>query len=287
MRRLLHHLVWLYKGVRVFALVGKSGTGKSFRAKLVAQKWGIDLIVDDGLLIRDDKIIAGRSAKKEKAFLGAIRTALFDDPEHRQEVRAALDHERFKRVLILGTSERMVGKIAETLGLPSVSRLLHIEDIASKEEIDRAISSRHVEGSHIIPVPPLEVSKTYPHMVYDGIKLFLKRRLGIFGGTQVFEKTVVRPHYSKRGKVTISETALTQMVLQCVDEFDHTLSVKKVAIKGAQTGYTIDLFMHVPFGLQLAGNLHSLQEYVIGNLERFTGIMIEQVNVNVERVTTR
>ena len=54
------------RGVTVFALVGRSGTGKSFRAKLVAQKFGIDLIIDDGLLIRDQKIIAGRSAKREK-----------------------------------------------------------------------------------------------------------------------------------------------------------------------------------------------------------------------------
>jgi ABC-type oligopeptide transport system ATPase subunit len=35
---------------KVFALVGGSGTGKSFRAKLVAQKYGIDFIIDDGLL---------------------------------------------------------------------------------------------------------------------------------------------------------------------------------------------------------------------------------------------
>ncbi len=287
MRRLFHHLAWLIKGVKVFALVGKSGTGKSFRAKLVAEKWGIDLIIDDGLLIRDDKIIAGRSAKKERAFLGAIRTALFDDNEHRKEVRIALDHEHFKRVLILGTSERMVAKIAETLGLPSVSRTLHIEDIASKEEIGRAMSSRSVEGSHVIPVPPLEVAKTYPHMVYDSIKLFLQRSLGYPRNSRVFEKTVVRPRYSRRGRVTISEIALTQMVLQCADEFDHSLTIRKVSIKETQAGYSIDIFLHVPFGVQLAGNLHNFQDYVIENLERFTGILIEEANVNVERVTTR
>ena len=52
---------WL-KGIQVYALVGESGTGKSFRAKLVAQKYRIDLIIDDGLVIKDDKIIAGYSA---------------------------------------------------------------------------------------------------------------------------------------------------------------------------------------------------------------------------------
>ena len=49
--------------IKVYALVGESGTGKSFRAKLVAQKHGIDMIIDDGLLIRDNRILAGHSAK--------------------------------------------------------------------------------------------------------------------------------------------------------------------------------------------------------------------------------
>ena len=36
-------------GVKVYALVGRSGTGKSHHSKLVAQKHHIDLIIDDGL----------------------------------------------------------------------------------------------------------------------------------------------------------------------------------------------------------------------------------------------
>lgn len=287
MRRLFRHLVWLLKGIKVFALVGKSGTGKSFRAKLIAQKYDIDLIIDDGLLIRDDKIIAGRSAKKEKAFLGAIRTALFDDSEHREEVREALKREQFRRVLILGTSERMVAKITETLGLPSVSKSLHIEDVASRDEIERAISSRQVEGSHVIPVPPLEVTKSYSHLVYDSFRLFLQKRFGIKRPAQVVEKTVVRPRWSKRGRVTISEAALTQLVLHCADEFDHSLYIKRVVTKESVNGYVLDLSLHVPYGMQLAGNMHDFQQYVIESLERYTGIMIEQVNVNIERVITR
>ena len=36
-------------GIKVYALVGRSGTGKSHHSKLVAQKHHIDLIIDDGL----------------------------------------------------------------------------------------------------------------------------------------------------------------------------------------------------------------------------------------------
>ncbi|MDR1586615.1 MAG: ATP-binding protein, partial [Treponema sp.] len=105
----------LLKRIKVFALVGESGTGKSFRAKLVAQKYNIDFIIDDGLLIRDNRILAGHSAKKEKTFLAAVKVALFDEKSHRDEVARRLQSEKIKRILVLGTSEKMVNKIAARL----------------------------------------------------------------------------------------------------------------------------------------------------------------------------
>ncbi|MCL4424759.1 MAG: hypothetical protein M1553_04775 [Firmicutes bacterium] len=51
--------------IEVVALVGPSGTGKSHRAQLVAYEEEVDAVVDDGLLIKDSKILAGRSAKRE------------------------------------------------------------------------------------------------------------------------------------------------------------------------------------------------------------------------------
>ena len=57
------------RSITVFALVGESGTGKSFRAKLLAEKYGIEAMIDDGLLIKDDKILAGKSAKHEKTYI--------------------------------------------------------------------------------------------------------------------------------------------------------------------------------------------------------------------------
>jgi len=127
------------KRIKVFALVGESGTGKSFRAKLVAQKYGIEYIIDDGLLIKDQRILAGHSAKKEKTFLAAVKVALFDEKAHRDEVAKMLQGEKIKKILLLGTSDKMVNKIATRLQLPPVSRIIRIDDIASQEEIEKAI----------------------------------------------------------------------------------------------------------------------------------------------------
>jgi adenylate kinase family enzyme len=270
----------------VYALVGESGTGKSFRARLVAQKHGIDLLIDDGLLIRDDRILAGHSAKKEKTILAAVKTALFDEKAHRDEVAKRLQGERAKKVLVLGTSDKMVNKIAARLQIPQPMKIIRIEDIATQEEIEKAIRTRRIEGKHVIPVPSIEVKRKYSNIFYDAIKIF-KRKAGpdAIGLTpKVLEKSVVRPEYSKRGKVIISEAALSQMVLHCVDEYDKNIKVKKISVRDDETGYRLVLTIDVPVGTQLSGNIHGMQKYIIENIEQFTGILIEEVNIIIDKL---
>jgi len=113
--KLFSDILHIFKGTTVYALSGPSGTGKSFRAKLLAQKYGIEAIIDDGLLIQDDKILAGQSAKREKTYMGAVRVALFDDKSHRDQVAKVLQKMHIKKILILGTSEKMVQKISMRL----------------------------------------------------------------------------------------------------------------------------------------------------------------------------
>jgi adenylate kinase family enzyme len=276
-----------FKRKKVFALVGESGTGKSFRSKLVAQKYGIELIIDDGLLIRDNRIIAGHSAKKERTFLAAVKVALFDEKSHRDEVARRLQNENFKRILLLGTSEKMVHKIAARLQLPPPKKIIKIEDIASQEEIDKAIRTRRIEGKHVIPVPSIEIKRNYPGIFYDAIRIF-KRRMspaGIGPVPTMHEKSVVRPEYSKRGRVSISEAALSQMVIHCVDEYNKSIKIKKLLVKEADMGYRLVITIDVPYGTQLGGNIHELQQYIIDNIERYTGILIEEVNIIIDKIT--
>ena len=134
-----------FSPMTVYALVGESGTGKSYRSKMLAEQYNIDTIIDDGLLIQDEKIIAGHSAKREKTYMGAVRAALFDDKEHRDAVAKVLKKAHIKRLLILGTSEKMVTKISMRLQLPQPSKIIHIEEIASQEEIEKAAKDDNSE----------------------------------------------------------------------------------------------------------------------------------------------
>ena len=52
--------------MEVYALIGASGTGKSHNAYIVMEQYSIDMMIDDGLLIKDGKKMAGTSAKQRK-----------------------------------------------------------------------------------------------------------------------------------------------------------------------------------------------------------------------------
>jgi len=289
---------------KVFAFTGESGTGKSFHAKLVAQKYRIDFIIDDGLLIKDNRILAGHSAKTENSFLAAVKVALFDEKAHRDEVARKLLNEKYKKILLLGTSEKMVSKIAVRLQLPLPEKIIRIEDIATQEEIDRAIRTRRIEGKHVIPVPSMEIKKSYPNIFYDAIRILKIRNApgklpsgqirptdatetlaGIGLVPTLHEKSVVRPEYSKHGRVGISEAALSHMVIHCVDEYNQNIKIKKIHVKNAEMGYQLVITIDVPSDFQLGDNIHELQQHIIDNIERYTGILIEEVNIIIDKIT--
>ena len=52
--------------MRVIGFIGPSGSGKSHRSTWVAKKHNINFLIDDGLLIHGARIVAGKSAKKER-----------------------------------------------------------------------------------------------------------------------------------------------------------------------------------------------------------------------------
>lgn len=271
--------------VQVYALVGPSGSGKSFRARLVAEKYQIDLIVDDGLLIQGARILAGKSSKREKNKLTAIKRAIFQDEEHAKEVREILAREKFKSILLIGTSEKMVGLIAERLGLPYPDKIIYIEDEASREEILRAMEIRRREDKHVIPVPILEVKKDSSHRILDSLKFLLQSKSRIPPmKKKVVEKTIVQPPFSNKGRFSISESALSQMLLHCAEEYDPHIKISKVQIHRGTDGFRIKVKLSVPYGVMIPDMLSGLQMYIIQSIQRYSGIHVQYLDLSVVRI---
>ena len=196
--------------IKVYAFVGPSGTGKSYRAQMVASEKNINYIIDDGLLIKDNEVIAGESAKKAPTKIETVKHALFYKDEEKQEIIKALKKYKPESILILGTSDGMVKKIAENLGLPEISETTYITDVATKQEMETARRIRVTEGKHVIPVPTFEIKKDFSGYLLDPLQIFKSKGKG--QKPYISEKSIIRPTFSYMGKFTISDTVFRQIL---------------------------------------------------------------------------
>jgi hypothetical protein len=145
--------------------VGKSGTGKSFQANNLCSERGIESIIDDGLFIERGRILAGTSAKRQETKIRAIKTALFKDDAHRNEVANKIREVSPSSVLVIGTSDKMIGQITERLGLPKASERVDIESLTTAEERAVAHKQRYDMVELLIYNPWFSVCKANERLV--------------------------------------------------------------------------------------------------------------------------
>ena len=269
----------------VVALVGPSGTGKSHRALQVAQEHHADAIIDDGILIKDGHIIAGQSAKTEKSKIMAVRRAIFVLPGHAEEVRNAIQKIQPHRILIIGTSENMVHKIAKTLKLPSIQLIVRIEDIASRAEIDLAQFHRLKEGKHIIPVPTIELKPHFSGYLIDPLQSIFKRSR--VRRRKLGEKSIVRPVFSYYGKLIIDDKVIRAVVKKVVGEKEFIKSVNSIRVdhlfKGDEDrGLQITCEVVLNYGNHIPTLVSQTQSNVREAVEFTTGMIVHSINIVVK-----
>lgn len=262
--------------MKVYSLTGASGTGKSFSAMALANKKNLEAIIDDGLFIYDNKIEAGISAKKAETKVGAIKTALFTDDEHRKSVVEALRKRNPNSVLLLATSERMAERIAERLDLPEIYEKIKIEDISSDEDRAKARNQRYRQGKHVIPVATPELKRDFAGYFLDPMKIFR----GKMGG-KVSEKTVVRPTYSYMGNFSISDKVIMDIARCLAKRMDGVTGVRKVYENNSPE----DMRMKVM--LELAKNVKSIelasvyQRELLRIIEKMTAYSVTQIDIEI------
>ena len=269
----------------VIALVGPSGTGKSHRALWVAQKNGADAIIDDGILIKDGKVIGGSSAKKEKNRIMAVRRAIFVLPGHASDVRRAIAESQPRRILILGTSENMVQKIAKALKIGPVSKIIRIEDIASKKDMELAQYHRLRRGEHIIPVPTIELKPHFSGYLIDPIKSFFKtssskrRRLG--------ERSIVRPVFSYYGKLVIDDSVIKSIVHIVAEKLEEvyrvgTTHVKHIVNGDDDLGIMVTIEIVFAYGHVITEAMAELRSRLQTAIEHMTGMVVHEIDILVK-----
>ena len=265
--------------MKVYALVGSSGTGKSHQAMHVAHDYGIQYIIDDGLLIGDAKRIAGKSAKREDTKMAAVKRAIFFHRDHRQEVREALERLKPQSLMILGTSDKMVVNIAENLGLHGIDEWIRIEEVSSPEDIQMARSQRDKFGKHIIPLPSVEVKRDFSGYFLDAVKTIIRRR---DHSTVVGEKTVVRPTFSYLGKFSVSNKVLTQIVEYAAQEVELVNAAEKARVIELGDGLEVHVDLELAPPYRMLETSAAAQRHVAEALEEMTRIQVLRVLVYIK-----
>ncbi|MBS4538083.1 hypothetical protein GOQ27_06395 [Clostridium sp. D2Q-11] len=268
--------------MKVFALVGESGSGKSYKAIMVAKDKKIEYILDDGLLIKGARVIAGKSAKREQSIISAVKRALFMEESHREQVINAINNNNPDRILILGTSDRMVEKIAKILNLGEIQEKIYINQISNEDEISKAKNSRMMEGKHVIPVPTFEIKKDFSGYFIDPLKIF--RRKDENTNEHIYEKTVVRPTFSYLGRYTISNGVLKDLTKVGGYKIEGINKISNIYIKSNVNGIHINIDVILDKIVIIPDLVQKLQRSIISEIDYMTSLNILSVNVTIKKI---
>ncbi|NLC87594.1 MAG: AAA family ATPase [Clostridiaceae bacterium] len=263
--------------VKVFAFVGPSGTGKSYRAQMVAGENNISYIIDDGLLINENEVVAGESAKKAPTKIETVKHAIFIDEKEKKEMQKAIKKYKPESILILGTSDGMVAKIAENLALPKIEKTIYIEEVATEAEIKTARNIRVTQGKHVIPVPTFEIKKDFSGYILDPLQIFKSKGSG--NKPYISEKSIIRPTFSYLGNFTISDTVFRQIIEYLAKKEQGISKIIRTRVENYGEGPSIYMEVSVIYGHNVMEELQSFKERSVREIEKLTTMNVQKITV--------
>ena len=263
--------------IKVYAFVGPSGTGKSYRAQMVASEKGINFIIDDGLLIKDNEVVAGETGKKAPNKIEKVKHGLLLEKKKKNAVEKALKKYKPSKILILGTSDGMVQKIASNLDLPPISETIYINDVATEEEMQTARHIRVTEGKHVIPVPTFELKKDFSGFLLDPLQIFKSKGAG--QKPYISEKTIIRPTFSYLGNFTISDTVFRQIIEYLAEKMPEIYKVVRTRVTSTDAGPSIYMEVIVMYGSNIQEVLKEFKQKAKREIENLTAMNVESLEV--------
>ena len=271
--------------IKTYAFIGPSGTGKSYRAQMVAGEKGINYIIDDGLLIKGNQVIAGISAKKAPTKIETVKNALFINEERKDEMQKVIKKQKIDKILILGTSDGMVDKIASNLGLPPISERIYINEVATEEEMETARRIRVTQGKHVIPVPTFEIKKDFSGFLLDPLQIFKSK--GRDEAPYISEKSIIRPTFSYLGKFTISDSVFKDIIINVATKVTGVHKILRIRIDNTSRevgGVCIYMEVSVNFGTNIIETLNRLKKDARREIENLTAMYVASVEIIAKHI---
>ena len=265
------------------------GTGKSYRAQKIAYDNNIETIIDDGLLIKGSRVIEGVSAKTAKTKVQTVKAALFSTEKEQERIRNSIKKERVKSILILGTSDEMVKRIQENLKLPKIEKIIYIQDVSTKEEMEEAVRIRRTEGKHIVPVPTFEIKKDFSGILLDPFQILKRGRKKNKKNKKEnagVERSVIRPAFSYFGKYTIKDKVFKDIIRLVCDRIKGITEISTIRIDKAQNSNDIEISMNmeIAYGYNISEMAEEMKIQSKKELEYMTSVNISMVNVKIVKI---
>lgn len=269
--------------MKVIAFVGPSGTGKSYRSVIVSKQYGADAIIDDGILVSNGTLLAGSSAKNQQTRIASVKHALFMKPQQCVEVRKALKENKISCLMILGTSDGMVEKIAANIGIGPIEHTVYINEIATSEEMELAKSMRMEKGQHVIPVPTFEIKQQFSGYFLHPLRHFQKN-LDNSGDVTENEKSIVRPTFSYMGDYTISDSVIVDIAAHEARNIDGVAKVHNINLRKTKHGVHIDTTLILRYGVNINEVGRKVQHAIRDNVEKYTSVNARRVHIYVKNL---
>lgn len=268
--------------MEITALYGPSGTGKSTSALSFAYVKGISTIIDDGLLIHQGRKAAGYSAKYEKNYISAVKRAIFFHDEHLREVQEAIHLLVIDKIMIIGTSKRMVDKIADRLQLGKITHYYTVEDVRTSKEIKMALYNRKTQEKHVIPLPYEEIEHgIFKRLIQRGKKILFHKK------NFIGETTIVQPNF-QNGMIHIDEEVFKQIIAKSCSFIPAVEKCHQVYVNLEHLPYirlTISIFYDPT--KHLMETVHAVQSRVSKDLVEYLNIEPDSIDVLVSSLVLK
>ena len=187
--------------------------------------------------------------KKAPTKIETVKNALFQDANKKKEIQEVFRKKHPKSILILGTSDGMVQKIAKNLGLPEICETIYISDVATEDEMETARRIRVTQGKHVIPVPTFEIKKDFSGYLLDPLQIF--KSTGSGNDPYIAEKSLIRPAFSYMGNFTISDTAIRQIIEIALKKVDGIYKLHRAIIRKQEGGYGDGIYIYLELIINL------------------------------------
>lgn len=264
--------------METYAFIGSSGTGKSHNAQRVAENYKINYIIDDALLISKTKVLAGKSAKTEATKIASVKAAIFDDESRCSIMKMAIKSANVDKLLIIGTSNKMVDRIVKALDLPYFTKKIYIQDVTSKSDMALAKKTRIEQGKHVVPVPTLEIKEQFSGYLLDPLKIFSKK-------DKVYhERSVIRPTFSYMGNFYISDKVIKDIVDYSGSDTEGISKINRIIVDKYVDGIKITIDINVLYGTNIKERTKELYAVVAKDVNYITGINIFSIDIFVKGI---